>query len=59
MEMIFKARLSIYKKKHEEILEDTTFKADDIDKTMGMKCIFATASPVLTNEIRRYYKKLT
>lgn len=26
---------------------------------MGLHCIFVTASPVLTNEVGRYYKKLT
>lgn len=26
---------------------------------MGLHCVFLTASPVLTNEIERYYKKLT
>ena len=26
---------------------------------MGLHCVFATASPVLTNEVERYYNKLT
>jgi hypothetical protein len=33
--------------------------SNDIDDTMGLHCIFLTASPVLTHEIQRYYKKLT
>jgi hypothetical protein len=40
-------------------LKDTRCSADDIDKTIGLHCIFLTASPILTNEIERYYKKLT
>ena len=32
---------------------------DDIDKTIGLHCVFVTASPVLTNEVQRYYQKLT
>ena len=47
--MLFKIRLSLYKKKFKEQLKDTRCSADDIDKTMGLHCIFVTASPVLTN----------
>jgi hypothetical protein len=32
MEMLFKMRLSLYKQKHENILTDTRFEADDIDQ---------------------------
>jgi hypothetical protein len=32
IEMLFKMRLSLYKKKHENLLNDTMFEADDIDK---------------------------
>jgi hypothetical protein len=59
MEILFKIRLTLYKNKHEGILRDTRFTADDIDKTIGLHCVFVTASPVLTNEVRRYYEKLT
>ena len=51
MEMLFKIRLTLYKNKHENILRDTRFSPDDIDKTIGLHCIFVTASPVLTNEV--------
>lgn len=30
-------------------------KAKDLDKNTGMKMVFITASPVLTNEVRRFY----
>jgi hypothetical protein len=33
--------------------------ADDIDQAIGLHSLFVTASPVLTNEIERYYNKLT
>lgn len=59
IEMLFKIRLSLSKKKYQDKLKDTRCSADDIDKTMGLHCVFLTASPVLTNEIERYYKKLT
>lgn len=59
IEMLFKIRLSLSKKKFSSELKDTKCSADDIDKTMGLHCVFLTASPVLTNEIQRYYKKLT
>lgn len=39
-------------------LKDTRFKSTDVDSTCGLHSIFVTASPVLTNEVRRYYEKL-
>jgi hypothetical protein len=35
MEMLYKIRVSLYKNKHEGILKDTRFNADDLDKTIG------------------------
>ena len=49
IEMLFKIRLSLSKKKYSSQLKDTRCSADDIDETMGLHCIFLTASPVLTN----------
>jgi hypothetical protein len=40
------------------VLQDTRFGADDIDVRCGLHIVFATASPVLTNEVRRYYERL-
>lgn len=51
MEILFKIRLALYKNKHENILRDTRFSADDVDKNIGLHCIFVTASPVLTHEV--------
>ena len=59
IEMLFKIRVSIYKKKYEETVKNVRCGSDDIDSTLGLHCIFLTASPVLTHEIQRYYKKLT
>lgn len=59
IEMLFKIRVSLNKKKFEGMLRDTRFLADDIDATIGLHSLFVTASPVLTNEIQRYYRKLT
>lgn len=59
IEMLFKIRVSLNKKKFGGMLKDTRFMADDIDQAIGLHSIFVTASPVLTNEIERYYRKLT
>lgn len=59
IEMLFKIRVSLNKKKFEGMLRDTRFMVDDIDATIGLHSLFVTASPVLTNEIQRYYRKLT
>lgn len=39
--------------------KDALFKAEHLGKSVGLHSIFATASPVLTNEIFRYYKAVT
>ena len=59
IEMLFKIRVSLNKKKFGGMLKDTRFMADDIDQAIGLHSLFVTASPVLTNEIERYYNKLT
>lgn len=59
IEMLFKIRLSLSKKKFQSTLEGVRCGSDDIDSAVGLHCIFLTASPVLTHEIQRYYKKLT
>ena len=59
MEILFKIRITLYKNKLEGLLKDTRFQADDLDKTVGLHCVFVTASPVLTTEVQRYYEKLT
>ena len=38
-------------------IKDTRFRASHVDNTCGFHSVFITASPVLTNEIRRYYIK--
>jgi hypothetical protein len=40
-------------------LEDRKFKLEDVDSNPGLRCLFVTASPVLTHEIRKYYNNLT
>jgi hypothetical protein len=59
IEMLFKIRLSLFKKKFQDTIKDVRCGSSDIDQTFGLHCIFLTASPVLTHEIQRYYKKLT
>lgn len=59
IEMLFKIRMSLYKKKYEDTIKGVRCGSDDLDAAAGLHCIFLTASPVLTHEIQRYYKKLT
>ena len=54
-EMLFKVR-SAYANR--AILKDTRFSVEDVDANCGLHTVFITASPVLTNEVRRYYEKL-
>ena len=58
IELLFKIRLATEKKRYFE-LKQTNFDEEDLENSVGLKCIFLTASPVLTNEIQRYYKKMT
>lgn len=59
MEMLFKIRLTLYKNQNQHILKDTRFDADDVESAIGLHSLFVTSSPVLTNEVKRYYQKLT
>ena len=40
------------------MLEGIKFDPNQIDQTGQLRCIFATASPVLTNQIKRYYNRM-
>ncbi|EAR98741.2 UvrD/REP helicase amine-terminal domain protein (macronuclear) [Tetrahymena thermophila SB210] len=59
LEMLFKYRLHVYHNRHMKLASQTRFNPKDLDKMVGLRCIFVTASPVLTNEIKRYYDRLT
>ncbi|CAD8087866.1 unnamed protein product [Paramecium sonneborni] len=59
METLFKLRLELYKQKHEHVLQNYKYDDKEVDNNIGLHCIFATASPVLTTEVKRYYGKLT
>ncbi len=59
IEMLFKIRSSLYKKKFQNTIEGIRCDSSDIENATGLHCIFLTASPILTHEIQRYYKKLT
>jgi hypothetical protein len=59
IEMLYKIRSSLYRKKYQDTIKDVRCGSEDIDNAVGLHCIFLTASPVLTYEIQRYYKKLT
>lgn len=49
IEMLFKIRLSLFKKKFQYTVKDVQCGSNDIDQTFGLHCIFLTASPVLTH----------
>ena len=57
-EVLFNYRCKQTKMKKGLVLADTRFGADDIDVRCGLHIVFATASPVLTNEVKRYYERL-
>ncbi len=59
MEVLFKFRMTLAKIKHEGLVKDTKFEAQDLDNIYGLHCVFVTASPVLSNEVQRYYHRLT
>ncbi|CAD8176793.1 unnamed protein product [Paramecium octaurelia] len=59
METLFKLRLELYKQKHENVLQNYKYDDDEVNNNVGLHCVFATASPVLTTEVKRYYQKLT
>lgn len=39
--------------------KEAVFTAEHMDKSVGLHSVFATASPILTNEIYRYYRSIT
>ncbi len=51
IEMLFKIRTSLYKNKIDKLLSSTRFTSDDIEQTVGLHCMFVTASPILLAEI--------
>ena len=32
---------------------------DSVDSKSGLRCVFVTASPVLVNEVKKYYNNIT
>lgn len=56
LEILFKIRSSLFFKKGESL--KTAFTADDAESSTGLHSVIVTASPVLTNEIRRFYTGL-
>lgn len=58
-EILFKYKLTQAKMDQSELLRDTRFSAEDVDNTTGLHTVFVTASHILTNEVHRYYDKLT
>lgn len=59
MEMLFRLRMNLYKLKHQQVLQNTIIAEDSVENQIGLHCVFATASPILTGEVRKYYNKLT
>jgi len=57
-EVFFRYRSFQARKKGEATLQDVRFDSDDLQTTTGLHIIFVTASPVLCNEVRRYYHRL-
>jgi len=59
IEVLFKYRFASFQQQNQGALSKTRYTAEDLDQNVGLQCIFVTASPVLTNEIKRYYQRLT
>jgi len=57
-DMLYKLRLAQAQVKH-GVLRDARHMADQLDNLIGIHSIFVTASPVLTNEVSRYYQNLS
>lgn len=57
LEILFKIRSALFFKGGES-LKATNFTSDDAESTTGLHSVIVTASPVLTNEIRRFYQVL-
>lgn len=57
-EVLFKFRSQNIKAKKGLVLADTQFGPEDVDQRCGLHILFATASPVLTNEVKRFYWRL-
>jgi len=59
MEILFKFRMTLARLKNEGLAKASNFTSEDLDNVFGLHCIFVTASPVLSNEVQRYYNRLT
>jgi hypothetical protein len=57
-EMLYKIRLAQAQVKH-GVLRDARYMADQLENLIGVHSVFVTASPVLTNEVHRYYQNLS
>ena len=57
-DMLYKLRLAQAQVKH-GVLRDTRYMSDQLENLIGIHSIFVSASPVLTNEVRRYYENLS
>ena len=57
LEILFKIRSSLFFK-GDESLKASSFTSEEAESTTGLHSVIVTASPVLTNEIRRFYTSL-
>jgi hypothetical protein len=57
LEILFKIRSSLFFKGSSS-LKSGGFTSEDAESTTGLHSVIVTASPVLTNEIRRFYTQL-
>ena len=54
IELLFKLKLSLLQKRNSKL-----FNKFDLEKNIGIHCIFATTSPYLTFEVQKQYYKMT
>jgi hypothetical protein len=57
LELLFKVRSSFFFKKDSgnSLKDSRNFTSEDAESSTGLHSVIVTASPVLTNEIRRFY----
>jgi hypothetical protein len=58
LEILFKIRSALFFKGGDSLKAAQAFTSEDAESTTGLHSVIVTASPVLTNEIRRFYETL-
>ncbi|KAM3142568.1 hypothetical protein pb186bvf_005227 [Paramecium bursaria] len=55
-ELLFKLRVNL---QMQNLNQFYNMSGDSVDSKSGLRCVFVTASPVLVNEVKKYYNNIT